>query len=170
MGLDGCFREAVPVRDGAHREEVLVLMLIATEDLFFTKSHLYPKVIQVPNLSEYDEILWLSVRPKVLPHPFSIIAIAVFYYSPNQNIESKRNFVQQLQVSADFVISKYPNAGLFLVGNANDLKMDSFCASLKVKQIVKTQTTWGNTSLDVILTDMYNFYSPPSTLPPLGGS
>ena len=33
--------------------------------LFFTKSHLYPKVIQVPNLSEYDEILWRSVRPKV---------------------------------------------------------------------------------------------------------
>jgi len=47
--------------------------------LFFTKSNLYPKVIQVPNLSECDEILWLSVRPKVLPRPFSIIAIAVFY-------------------------------------------------------------------------------------------
>ena len=48
--------------------------------------------------------------------------------------------------------------------------MDSFCASLKVKQIIKTPTTRGNTSLDVILTNMYNFYSPPSTLPPLGGS
>ena len=46
--------------------------------------------------------------------------------------------------------------------------MNSFCAS--VKQIVKTPTTRGNTSLDVILTNMYNFYSRPSTLSPLGGS
>ena len=75
-----------------------------------------------------------------------------------------------MQTSADFVISKYPNAGLFLVGDANDLKMDSFCSSLKVKQIVKIPTTRGNTSLDVILTNMYNFYNPPSALPLLGGS
>ena len=139
--------------------------------MFFTKSNLYPKVIRFPSLSEYDEILWLCVRPKVLPRPFNIIAIAVFYYSSNQNIDSKRKFIQQLQTSADFNISKYPNAGLFfLVGDANDLKMDSFCSSLKVKQIVKIPMTRGNTSLDVILTNMYNFYSPPSALPPFGGS
>ena len=96
---------------------------------FFTKINLHPEVIRVPNLSEYDEILWLSVRPKVLPHPFNITAIAIFYYSPNRNIDSKCRFIQQLQTSADFVISKY-----------------------------------------VILINKYNFYSPSSALPPLGGS
>ena len=83
--------------------------------LFFTKNNLYPKVIRVPSLSEYDEILWLSIRPKVLPRPFNIIAIAVIYYSLYQNIDSKRKFIQQLETSADFVISKYPNAGLFFI-------------------------------------------------------
>jgi len=36
--------------------------------------------------------------------------------------------------------------------------------------IVKLPTTRKNTSLDVILTNMNNFYTPPSAMPPLGGS
>jgi hypothetical protein len=48
--------------------------------------------------------------------------------------------------------------------------LDSFRSPLKVKQIVEIPTTRGNTSLNVILTNMHNFYSPPSALPPSGGT
>ena len=100
---------------------------------FFSKYNLFPRINPVPNLSEYDEILWLSIRPKVHPHSYNIVAKAVFYCSPNQNIDTKNKFIQQLQTSTDFVISKYQNTGIFLDGDANELKMNSICSLLKVK-------------------------------------
>ena len=51
----------------------------------------------------------------------------------------------------------------FLFGDATHLKTDSFCSLLKVEQIVKIPTTR-------VLTNIYNFYSPSSVSPPLGGS
>ena len=129
--------------------------------MFFSKSNLYPKVFRVHSLSEYDETLWLSIRPKVLPRPFNIISIAVFYYSQIkisiQNENSSNNCRQVLILS----LLSIPMLDFFLVADANGLKMDSLRSSLKVKQIVKIPTTRGNTSLDVILTNMYNSYSPP---------
>ena len=138
--------------------------------LFFVRDNLQPKLIPTPNLSDYDEILWLSLRPKVLPRPFNLIVTAVFYHSPNQSIDQKRKFIQQFLISADFVLSKYPNAGICLLGDANDLRIDSICTSLNIKQLVKISTTKGNTSLDVICSNMSKYYNSPQALPPLGGS
>jgi len=99
-------------------------------------------------MKSFGKVLYL----KYSPVPIISIAIAFFYYWTNQNVDAKRKFLQQLQTSADFVVSKYPSAGLFLVCNPNELTMNSICSSLKVRQIVKIPTTRGNSSLDVMLT------------------
>jgi hypothetical protein len=58
----------------------------------------------------------------------------------------------------------------FLLGGANDLKIDSICTCLNIQQLVKILTNRGNISLDVIFSSMNKFYSPPQALLPLGGS
>ena len=110
------------------------------------------------------------VRPKVLPFPFNLIVLCCFYYSPGQRAAEKINFIEKLHGSADYVLSKCPNAGIFLLGDAIEIKLASTCNSFSLKQIVKVPTTKGNSTLDLICTNMSNFYRPVTILPPLGGS
>ena len=137
--------------------------------LLFVGEYIFPKVIHSPIRSDYDEIIWASVRPKFLPRPFHWTVFWCFYYSPNQNAAQRQRFLLQLHSKADFVLCKFPNAGVFLVGDANDIKLNSLCNSLNLKQIVKIPTTKVNTTLD-LGPNMYTFYCSPVHLPPLGGS
>ena len=138
--------------------------------LFFIRNDLYPSEIPIPCLNPFDEVMWVCVRPKVLPRPFNLIVLCCFYYSPNQRSADKINFIEKLHASADFVLSKYPNAGIFLMCDANDIRLDSTCIAFNLKKVVKVPTTKGNTTLDLICTNLSKFYKPVSTLPPLGGS
>jgi hypothetical protein len=56
----------------------------------------------------------------------------LFLSFPYQRSADKINFIETLHASADFVLSKYPNAGIFLIGDANDIKLDSTCNAFKV--------------------------------------
>jgi len=46
--------------------------------LLFVGDYLIPKVIHTPNRSDYDEIIWASVRPKFLPRPFNLTVFGAF--------------------------------------------------------------------------------------------
>ena len=106
--------------------------------LVFVRNDFYPSEILVPCLTPLDEILWLCVRPKVLPHPFNLIVLCCFYYSPGQRAAEKINFIEKLHGNADYVLSKYPNAGIFLLGDANDLKLESTCNTFSLKTNCKS--------------------------------
>ena len=71
---------------------------------------------------------------------------------------------------SDFALSKFPNAGILLLGDANELKLEYLCRGLHLKQVVNIPTTKGGSSLDVICTNLHKFYSQPEALPPLAGS
>ena len=126
--------------------------------------------LDVPFLTEYDEIMWVILKPRRLPRKFTGIALCVYYYSPGQTSEYRQAFVEKLQLSSDFVLGKYPSCGIFMMGDANELKLHHLDAGIGLKQLVNFPTTKGGTSLDRISTNMHEFYNIPTTGAPIGGS
>lgn len=60
--------------------------------MLMVRDELAPQKINVPHLNEYDEILWVLVRPKRLPRSVANIAVCVFYSSPSQQASQKKRF------------------------------------------------------------------------------
>ena len=73
----------------------------------------YPQNIPVLSLSEYDEILWLSIGPKALLRPYSIIAIAVVYYLLNRNIDAERKLSSNCRPVLILLFPKVPKCWIF---------------------------------------------------------
>ena len=97
--------------------------------------------LDVPFLTEYDEIMWVILKPRRLPRKFTGIALCVYYYSPGQTSEYRQAFVEKLQLSSDFVLGKYPSCGIFMMGDANELKLHHLDAGIGLKQLVNFPTT-----------------------------
>ena len=75
-----------------------------------------------------------------------------------------------MQLSADYVTSEYPNCRIFMLGDANVLKIEQINRALALKQLVKKPTTKGDTMLDLIFSNLHEFYREPVPGAPLGGS
>ena len=58
------------------------------------------------------------------------ISVCVFYYSPRQDVSSQKSFWEKLQLNSDYVQGKYPTGGMFLHGDANELRLESLEAGL----------------------------------------
>jgi hypothetical protein len=138
--------------------------------LLFVREYLCPRPIPPPDFNEFEEILWMCIRPKVLPRPLNIIMVGLFYFAPNQNLQSKQKFIEKLNGSIDRIRIKYTYAGIFLLGDQNDLSLDSTCRNFNLKQMVDFPTTKGGTQLDVIYTNIKQYYKKPTLLPAVGGS
>jgi len=119
--------------------------------------------------SDLYEVLWISVRPKQLPRPLSLLIIAVVYCPPSYNVELKKNLADFILTSCDALIRKYPDCGIVISGDFNTLDTDLFNKYLHLSQIV-TKATRGNNLLDKIFTNCKSWYSTPAILPPVGKS
>ena len=65
-----------------------------------------------------------------------------------------------------YLKSKHPNAGILLTDDGNELNTSRLCREANLKQIVNMPTTKGGTSLNIIFTNMHEFYQRPNSLPP----
>ena len=63
--------------------------------------------------------------------------------------------------------SNHPNCGITLIGDFNRLNITNICRHFGLKQVVKFPTR-GDATLDLILTNISEFYSEPKCYPPLG--
>ena len=71
--------------------------------------------------------------------------------------------------SCDKLLRKYPDAGVFILGDFNTLQTNCFNRHLNLVQIVNASTR-GNNILDKIFTNSSRFYSPPIILSPVSKS
>ena len=69
--------------------------------------------------------------------------------------------------SLALVESKYPNSALIVAGDFNRLDITSIKKHFRLKQIVKKPTR-KNGILDLVLTNLHQFYDDPCTFPPFG--
>jgi hypothetical protein len=63
--------------------------------------------------------------------------------------------------------STYPNCGIIIAGDFNGLNISTIKKHFRLKQIVKKPTR-KNAILDLILTNMHDYYENPCTFPPFG--
>ena len=119
---------------------------------------------QLKDCCEDHESLWLYRRPNRLPHGFSCIVAGVIYHPPKTDGPLFRDHLFR---SLALTETRYPNCGLLVTGDFNRLNIDCLLNHFRLKQIVKVPTR-KKATLDPILTNMHEYYSPPQAYPPFG--
>ena len=112
------------------------------------------------------EVVWGLVRPKsTVVTPIKEIIVCAFYCPPKSRKKTK--LMDHLITNCHVLLTKYPNAGLVIGGDKNEWKIGHLIASIpKLKQIVSLPTCNLKT-LDVILTNLWQWYSVPVVVPPV---
>ena len=119
-------------------------------------------------LSQYHhdhfEVLWIKARPFRLSRGFSSIIIRIVYHPPSSNAPAMNEYLS-CQLSA--FESSFPNTGTVPFGDFNKLNVRGFSRHFRLKQLVNFPTR-GNNILDLILTDLKEYYSTPEKLSSFG--
>ena len=120
--------------------------------------------IEVPNPNKVEVVFGL-LRPKKTTCKIKEIIIAAFYSPP----KSRKNpqLLDHLLSNSLNLLSKYPNAGLCIGGDRNNLNISPLLNGIpKLSQLV-TKPTYQHKVLDIILTNMSNLYCVPIITPPV---
>ena len=127
-------------------------------------------VTRITNLEDKDkEVLWLLLKPQRTPRPFSIIIVVGVYYPPGQTVENEKGMNEYLTKGLDTLLKDFPSAGVFVVGDFNQMKLNILCNRFNLKKVVRSPTRGGN-MLDQILTNIKDLYNEVAHLPPVGRS
>ena len=131
--------------------------------IYIKASYVANVIPDIPNENEC-EVLWVKINPCRLPRGFSTLVAAALYHPPTAN---KTDMLEYLQSSTELLETRYPNCGLILAGDFNKLPIRHITHQFQLRQIVNFNTR-GTSKLDLILTNLSNFYEEPLSTPPLG--
>ena len=67
--------------------------------------------------SDTHEVLFVALRPKILPRPYSILILCLVYCPPSYSTEQKSDLSRYLITCVDNIQSKYPNAAYCMCGS-----------------------------------------------------
>ena len=110
------------------------------------------------------EIVWGIMRPKSNLSSGLKEIIAVSFYCPPQST-NKSKLLDHILMTVHMLLSKYPNAGLIIGADKNDLNITSLISGIpRVRQIVSL-ATHKDKILDIILTNLHQFYQIPTIAP-----
>lgn len=110
------------------------------------------------------EVIWVQVRPTRLPSGIPSIIIGIVYHPPSA-VDSV--MLEYLLKSMSSIEAQFPDSGVILLGDFNKLDTSRLRNNFKLKQIIKFPTRGENT-LDLILTNLKDYYETPIKLPPFG--
>ena len=104
-----------------------------------------------------------SICPNRLPRGYSSIIVGVIYRPPSDN----HALIRDLLSSLTKIESEFPNCGIILAGDFNRLNINFLLKHFRLKQLVKVSTS-NNAMLDLLLTNLHEYYCPPLASPPFG--
>ena len=112
------------------------------------------------------EICWGLLRPNDVTNATIRELIVVSFYSPPKS-RKKNKLLYHILTTLHILLTKYPEAGLIIGGDKNDLDIAPLIAGIpRVQQIVDSPTL--NTKiLDIILTNLHQMYHVPVVVPPV---
>ena len=110
------------------------------------------------------ETLWIQLRPTRLPRGLSSIIVGTLYHPP---CASDPEIIEYLMKCLASIESRFSNCGLVIAGDFNRLDTKCLRNSFHLKQIVHFPTRGGRT-LDLVLTNIAQYYDTPFQRPPLG--
>ena len=138
--------------------------------IIFARDSLHPRYISPVNTSSLDfELVWITLRPKILLRPLSVIIVAVLCCPPWYDLLSIKSLIAYIISSIDELNRKFDHPGFLFVGDFNSLETDFFRSRLQFRQLVKNSTR-GDRILDKIFTNLHEFYSDAVISAPLGRS
>ena len=113
------------------------------------------------------EVVYGLLRPKNISTTTTIREIiAVAFYSPPKS-RKKTALIDHILTTCHMLLTRYPNAGLMIGGDRNEMSISPLLVSFpKLHQIV-TKNTCNGKVLDVLLTNLSNFYNVPLVVPPV---
>lgn len=95
--------------------------------------------------------------------------MGVVYSSPGISAQEGSDLIEHIIDSQDQVCSAFPDCGIVITGDFNMLNVADLLSCHNLKQVVR-EPTRGNNILDLIITNMFHFYSTPTVTAPLGRS
>ena len=110
------------------------------------------------------EVLWIKICPTRLPRGLSSIVVGTVYHPPRADNTAMLTYLMN---SLSSIESWHLNSGIILLGDFNDLNVVKLKSSFQLKQIVNFPTR-GQNSLDLILTNLQDYYNAPEICPPFG--
>ncbi|XP_076064938.1 uncharacterized protein LOC143038979 [Oratosquilla oratoria] len=132
----------------------------------FCRADLNPSHLRV-DIPEGVEVLWVRINPRLHPRHTASIIMCVVYHPPR--VHTAALLSDHIIETADSLRLKYPAAKLVICGDFNRLDTSEILHQLSLTQVVNFPTH-KQTTLDLIMTDMAQQYSPPRPLPPIGRS
>ena len=89
----------------------------------YVRTDINPRLLEPPvaNLHSF-EVLWVSLRPRVLPRPVSIVIVLVVYVPPWYDVASKRSLADYIVSCVDYFNSVYFNVFFLMTGDFNSLE------------------------------------------------
>ena len=116
------------------------------------------------NEDDEHKVLWVRLRPQKLPSKYSCIIIACIYHPPKADNGSMREY---MITSLDSILRCYPECGIILTGDFNQLRDSFLRVHYGYVQLVNVATRNG-AILDKIWSNMPPVYAHPAVLSELG--
>ena len=111
------------------------------------------------------EVVYGLLRPKQPSAQLREI-IAVAFYSPPKS-RKKSQLLDHIISTCQTLLTKYPQAGIVIGGDRNEMSITPLLTGLpRLKQLVSSATCNGKV-LDVLLTNLHEYYSVPVIVPPV---
>ena len=110
------------------------------------------------------EMLWAKLTPARLPRGCNSIVVGTLYHPPSA---SDPAIMEYLIKCLSAIESCYPNCGILIAGDFNRLQITRLRNNSQLKQIVHFPTR-GRRTLDLILTNISQYYQDPVERPPFG--
>ena len=135
--------------------------------IIFNESKFSVTSLQISSIEEI-ETCWALVVPKCKSQKVKVkrLAIGAYYISPRSKY--KQQVIEHIIETIHIIRARYCNEVNFIIaGDFNRVNTDDILDSYGALRSVVSVPTRKNAALEVILTDLYTQYHPPTTLPPL---
>ena len=111
------------------------------------------------------EVVYGLLRPKEPSAQLKEI-IAVAFYSPPRS-RKKTQLMDHIVSTVQSLLTKYPQAGIVIGGDRNEMSISPLLNALpRLKQLI-SQATCNGKVLDVLLTNLHEYYNLPVIVPPV---
>ena len=126
--------------------------------------HLSLEKIDVP-IPNSAEVVYGLLRAKNPSAKYKVI-ISVAFYSPPKS-RKKSQLLDHIISTCHVLLTKHPNAALFIGGDRNELSISPILMSIpKLRQIISHNTCNGKV-LDVLMTNVPELFGVPEIIPPV---
>ena len=95
--------------------------------------------------------------------------MGILYSPPDKSAQDQRDTINYLIETLDHVRNKFPDCGIVLVGDFNNLDISDLLTGHDLNQII-CEPTRGSAILDLVITNLQQFYKKPLILAPVGTS